>query len=283
MILVGCAPPIHTFTVVAPAKFPETMSIKSIEVRPFKVLSKQGKNYSIQLKKIIEAGIANEGFIKVVNNNSKTLLAGDVFFGKLQQSKYRTSYKTKKGTYRIYHFVKKITISGNYSLFDQNEKRTIIGDSFNINFDRKWTSSQNYGEAKASASSDEQIIHLALKQIANKIVSGVSPHKERIKRELKKGSDSNIELGITYLVNGRVDQAVAIWDQVVNNTVKPQDKAAAYYNIGVVKEARGQYKDAFELFSKANSFDIKEELYMKAMTRVERSQQAREKVNSQTQ
>ena len=62
---------------------------------------------------------------------------------------------------------------------------------------------------------------------------------------------------------------MSIWDQCIANAQSKEDKAAAYYNIGVIKESTGDYRDAFAIYSKANALLPKKELYIKAMTRVE--------------
>ncbi len=274
-------PETHTFAVVAPADYPDTLDIKSVQLKPFSVLSRYGKNYATQLKNMVETGIANEGYLTVVNRNANALISGDVNFGKIEKKSYNTSYKTKEETVYTYYYVKKLTITGNYSLFDQRRKNTIIGDSFNHNFEKEWSSSENSAEAEAKALTDEQIFHSALQEISQKIVYAASPHKETITRKLERGSDKSIKLGNKYVVNGRPDQAVSIWDQVIAKTEKVKDKAASYYNIGVVKEAQGKYKDAFELFSKANELWPERELYIIAMTRVEEAKRLRDRRNVQ--
>lgn len=270
-----------TFTVNAPAKYPASEIIRSVQVKPFTILSGRGEHHAVQLKKMIETSVANEGYVKVVNYDFDAVVSGNMNFGDIQKKSYSKSRKTKEGTKYTHYYGKKVTITGNYSLTDRNENRTIIGDSFNFNFEKEWSSYENSDEAEAKALTDEQIIQSALEGIAKEITAAVSPHKETVSRELEKGSDDNIKRGNTYLVNGRTDQAIAIWNQVAEQTEEVKDKAAAYYNIGVVKETEGKYKDAFELFSKANALCPDRELYIKALTRVEEIQQLNDRGKSQ--
>jgi tetratricopeptide (TPR) repeat protein len=149
----------------------------------------------------------------------------------------------------------------------------LTGDTVSVDFDKTWSSSESRSKARSKAYSDGQIINNALEAIAQKVSWAVSPHKETISRELQEGSDDNIKLGIKYLENGRTDQAISIWDQALHNTQDPKCKAAAYYNIAVIKESQGHYKDAFQLYSEANQILPHEELYIQSMTRVEQAQQ----------
>ncbi len=266
----------YTFTVTAPAKYPDTVVVKSVKVEPFQALSNHGRQYAAQLGRFVEIGIAKEGFIAVVDRNPMAVISGNIEFGKLQKDAYSTSYKSDDGTQYTYYYVKKLTIAGNYSLRSQNDGRVIMGDTFNVNFEKKWSSHENAGEAKAEALTDEQIVHSVLGQVASQIVSAATPHKKVVTRELEKGGDSNIELGNTYLENGRTGQAVGIWQQVADQTAETETKAAAYYNIGVVREAQGRHKEAFELFSSANRLNPEKELYMKAMSRTEKAHHSQE-------
>lgn len=282
LTLSGCMRSSHTFTVVAPAK--HAMKVTSLVVQPFQVSGRQAQNTALQLQQVLATRIASEGYVQVLAQ-APFALQGNLDVGAVETDSYtrdaiRTSGKTKKIiTYHYYD--KKLTITGSYALIERSSGRVITGDSIYAKPERT-TSSESSAEAHAQLPTDEQMLAAALNEIAGKIIAAISPHQERVTRELQRGLDANIALGITYLENGRVDQAVAIWQQVIRQTSKPKDKAAAYYNIGVVEEARGNYKNAFEMYRQANALDIHEKLYMQAMTRVEQAQQEREKTYQQT-
>ena len=267
----GCAKPKYTFDVIEAADYPNNLNIKTIEIEPFKSTSKYSESFAIQMKNKIENGIANEGFLKVVSKSGDAILTGDVSCSKVTENKFSKSYKTSDGREYTYYIVKKADITGNYSMIDQKDQSIIIGDSLNYSFSKEWSSDDGYSEARSIAYTDEKIYNMAMEDLAEKIVCAVSPHKTTVTRELETGCDQ-VDLGNTYMANGRFDQAIAIWDQVIQGAAYDKDdKAAAYYNVGIVKEAQGQFIDAFETFSKANQLMPEEELYIKALTRVENS------------
>lgn len=283
MLITSCAPTTHTFTTVAPAK--HSMAFETITINPFQVGSHRGSTYGEQLKQMLENTIANEGYLRVVTSSPITL-NGNLNISDIRTDSYTSTAKRTYGsgkteTVTYHHYIKKLTITGNYSLFDQSTNRTITGDTICANLERK-KSAEKSSQARAALPTDEEMVSVALTQITNDIVAAVSPHQQTVSRELKTGKDSNIALGITYLRNGRTDQAVAIWTQVIQQSMNAKDRAAACYNIGVVEESQGNYQNAFEYFSTANSLDITEELYMKAMTRVENAQRDRGRVYQQT-
>lgn len=279
-IVGGCAAPRYTFNVVAPAKYAE--KVDSVHIREFSTSSNSRYPYAYQLKKLIEAGIANEGYISVVNGEAECRLEGTLDIGGVQTHKYTTKTQKDNKTVYTYHFTKKLVVAGSFTMASQRRNKTLVGDSFTEIYNKSWSSDESYALAMAEAPPNEEIIHLLLKRIACDIVATVSPHRETVSRVLQAGENPNIKLGNTYLKNGRMEQAVGIWDQVIHSSQTPEDKAAAIYNIGVVKEAQGRYQDAFDLFSRANKLVPSEELYIQAMTRVENAQKQREKAQFQT-
>jgi tetratricopeptide (TPR) repeat protein len=226
---------------------------------------------------MVKSGIAKEGYIKIVENGGEATLSGMLNIGRVQGEATKSSYectkkrdgKKYKTTCYTYTYKKSHTVKLDYTLKGNRDNSTIYGDSLSESFDDSWSSSNSASDARMKAKADEQIIHDLLKTIADKVVKAVTPHKETVSRELQEGDSDNIKLGITYIENGRVEQALAIWDQCTVKLKKPKDIAAAYYNIGVIKESTGEYSNAFNLYSKANEILPKEELYIKAMTRAE--------------
>ncbi len=265
MLITSCAPPPPTASIVIPVKNP----VDSVTIQPFSAVSRLGKQYAPYLTNLIETGIANEGFT-LVTRDSNIVLSGHLNFGEVQTETFTKTSElgTKKKT--IYHCVKKLTVTGNYSLSDKTAvEQTIAGKPFNVTRAKEGLSHQSMTEAKVRTVTDEQLIHFVLEEIAKDIVSTISYHKAPV--ELKTGSDPGIEQGITYLTHGRVLQAIGLWEQVVNDlSVSDPDKAAAYYNIGTAKESQGGLEEAYEFYHKANTLDSDEELYMQALTRVKR-------------
>lgn len=284
-VTVGCAPQQYKFVVDSPPKYTCSNPIKTMEVMPFQ---SNNSRYGQQFSDLVKSGVANEGYISVVPKNAESTLTGLIEVGRIYndsrtESYECTYYKNKKAykkTCYTYYYTKKNSIKVNYNLHENREKNILYGDSYAEDFDKTWSSSESRSAAKVQALTDEQLIYNSMKKLAQKVVSDITPHKETVVRELQKGNSENVKLGITYLENGRIDQAIAIWDQVIENTTNPKDKAAAYYNIGVIKESQCYYKDAFELYSKANSILPAEKLYIKAMTRTEMSQHREEEMRS---
>lgn len=284
-LITGCSTKKYSFTIDAPAKYSSEYAFKRMEIQPFKTNRKQ---YGNTIATLLNSGVAKEGYIRVVQDGAECILAGvlDIgnFYKKTKTERYKcTKYRNEKkyeSTCYTYYYTKKVMIKVDYTLSGSADGNVIWGDSICYDFNKTWSSYESSSEARDRALTDDQIINGAVKGIALKIVQSVTPHKETVSRELQEGSDDNIKLGIKYLENGRTEQAISIWDQCINRSETPEDKAAAYYNIGVVKESQGFYRDAFELYSRADSLLPAEDLYIQSMTRVENLKKNGEKLRS---
>lgn len=272
--ITSCGNKKYSFTVDAPPEYSSQSIFKKIKIKPFKSNRRQDGHTIMTL---LKSGIAKEGYVNVVQSHEECLLNGELNIGKIHTNSSTENHKCTKysnghsyqTTCYSYLYNKKLFVKVDYTLQNSKNGNVIYGDSVNYNFDQTWSSSKSRSEARAQALTDDQIINTAISQISRRIVSAVTPHRETISRELEEGHNDNVKLGITYLTHGRIDQAIAIWDQCIKNSVKTTDKAAAYYNIGVIKESQGAYKDAFELYSKANLLLPAKELYIESMSRAE--------------
>jgi tetratricopeptide (TPR) repeat protein len=260
----------YSFEIDAPPKYSSQYVFKSMQIKGFE--SSQSA-YQQSFINMLKTGIANEGYIKIIDQSGESLLSGVLHIGKVLKGTETSSYecernKVKTTCYNHTHR-KKHLLKVDYSI-STKDNSIIFGESLSEEFDDSWYSSESQSAARGRAKTDEEIISKSLKTIAQKIVKAVSPHKETVSRELQDGDSDSVELGITYVENGRVEQALSIWDQCISKSDSTEEKAAAYYNIGVIKESQGNYRDAFDIYSKANTLLPKEELYIKAMTRSEK-------------
>ena len=274
-LFTACSPKEYSFQIDAPPKYSSQYIFKSMSVTNFNTNQRQ---YEKNIISMLKSGIAKEGYITIVQNGGDSTLTGILHIGEVSKNMDKSSYECKKTvdgkkvktTCHSYTYRKKHLLKVDYSLRSNKNNSTVYGDSISEEFSDSWYSGSSASGAKASATSDDKIINDSLKKIAKKIIKAVTPHKETVSRELEEGKSDSVKLGITYIENGRVEQALAIWDQCIANAESKEDVASSYYNIGVLKESKGEYRDAFAIYSKANTLLPKKELYIKAMTRVEK-------------
>jgi tetratricopeptide (TPR) repeat protein len=232
---------------------------------------------------MVRNGIAREGFIAVVAEPQDVTLRGDLrtaaVGSKTRQT--RRQYKDAQGrTHRstTYYIRKSAASSLNYSL--QRGATRVTGDTFHESFDREW-SGDSPQAAAAKTAPDEQILGTLVASLANRVVAAVSPHRERRTLRLEKRGHPGLGQGITYMKNGRYDQALSIWTQVAQQAAEPKARAAALYNMGVVKEAQGDFRTAFAYFREADKLLPGTERYIQALTRAEAEKAEQELLEQQ--
>ncbi len=285
ILATGCGPKKYSFTIDAPPAYANEYSFKQMKIEPFQ---SNRRPYGRAMQTLLASRIAREGYVTIVKNGQDCVLAGHVTIGKVHENYRSESYectkyrdgKSYKSTCYTYYCTKKMMANADYTLLAERDGGIVFGDSVAYDFEKTWSSRKSRADVRADALTADQIIDTAMQTMATAIVGTVTPHKETVKRELQEGSDDNIALGITYLENGRVDQAIAIWDQCIDRASSVEDKAAALYNIGVITESRGAYRDAFELYSRANSLMPAEVLYIQSMTRAEELNRKMEKLRN---
>ena len=281
----ACGAKKYSFEIDAPPKYSSKHVFKNMSVKNFNTNQHQ---YEQNIISMLKSGIAKEGYITMVQNGGDATLTGILHIGRVSKDMDERSYECKKKidgkkvktTCYSYTYRKKHLLKVDYSLRSNKDNSTVYGDSISEEFSDSWYSGSSPSDARGSATSDDKIINDSLKKIAEKIIKAVTPHKETVSRELEEGDSDSVKLGITYIKNGRVEQALAIWDQCIANAESKEDVASSYYNIGVLKESKGEYRDAFAIYSKANALFPQKELYIKAMTRVENLNKRVSKVRS---
>lgn len=247
----------------------------SLEVQPF---SANQRNYGAKLTALVKTGIANEKYLKVVEHGGQTILSGTLTIGRVNTNSHCKPYEIedkdgKKVTKYTCYYRKQFTSQATYSL--SKGGKVIAGNNFTDNYDSEWHG-ETAAEARTKAISDENILTNSLNTLARQIVSAVSPHQETWSFPLATGvawqfwkRHPSLKLGIQYYKSRRYDQAEKYWNQAIKQAVEPQDKAAAHYNIGVLRVHEGKYANAFRLFKKADELDPGNYLYMRALTKAE--------------
>ncbi len=270
----GCAKT-YSFTSHAMPNCSPKYHYNSIRIIPFE---SNYRHYGRELAALVAGGITKENFIAVTHHAAECELSAELRIGGMNSEMSSFPYecekendgKKYKTTCYRYEFSKRINIEISYVLKRREGGEILCADSFSLDYDKTWTSYESSSDARASALTDGGIIDAQLKKLAEKMIHAVSPHRVEIERELEKGhDDENIDQGIKYLLNGRAELAMQQWDLCIEQAVSKQDIAAAWYNIGVVKESLFRFKDAFYAYSKALDLFPENSKYLKSLKKVE--------------
>lgn len=220
--------------------------------------------------------LASEGLVQPVASGGMAELRGRVDVGEVrttQESETRP-YRADENelevvkTFTFHRVRKQLTVAASYEL--QMRGQLVAGDRLVRRLDQTWEGATPE-EALASAPSDESLEDTLLAQLVDELVRDVAPHRETRSLPLVTGASPALRSGITQLREGRLDQAFETWNGVVASSDDPADRAAAYYDMGLVREARGEYEDAFVSFANAEGLMPADPAYVEARARAERS------------
>lgn len=273
----ACKTTTYEIPVVAPARAVDR-SLASVRVEDFESDSDDGADVA----EAIRNGIVREGFIDVTASRADAVLSGSLRVGDVHSEEGSEIVEISDGdeTRRVrrYFIRKRSTVSLSYAL--SADGRRLAGNDFSFSFDQEWRGDSRRS-ARSRAATDEKIQATLLARVVPEVVADVSPHREVRELELRKGGHPGLVQGIVYMKNERYDQAFGIWRQVAEQASEASDRAAARYNMGVVKEVRGEHEDAFALFREADQLDPGNELYIEALSRVEEAKRQRTRLEQQ--
>lgn len=264
-MLVGCSVTPIQKEVNMPSN--KGVALQSVNIRNFKGGTKAQGN---EMSRLIIGELNRQGHVVVTKDKPEGIMTGEMDIGPLRTSEWIDQWECKDKDDQVktctsYKYKAEKSLSASYELQLKNE---LVADTFSEPFKQE-SSGDSYGEAKAKVPAEKDIDSLLMSRVANKIAADISPHKENRTFNYKNGSDSNIKIGIIYVKNGRYDQAESIFRQVIEQTPKIENRAAATYNLGLLHEMQDDFKQAFEYYRIANQLVLGQEDYIEALTRAE--------------
>jgi len=272
LFLTACS---TTTSVPGSVKMPSTKGVaaKSITIGEF---SGNNRQASDELKAKVTAYINREGFTDAVTSRGQGLLSAKINMGRLNRDSWKTDHEDKDDkTYYRYHAKHSKNLSVSYR-YKSGSK--IITDVHEASYEDEESSKDGYSEAKRELLSEDKINNKLVKEVARSIAYDLTPHRKAVTFDFIKGDevavgfgsvDKNLETGVKYVESKRFPEAESIFQQVIDNTTKPKTRAAAMYNIGLLREMHEDYKSAFEIYADASQIDLASDRYRNAMSRAE--------------
>ncbi|MDG4595445.1 MAG: hypothetical protein P9F75_07090 [Candidatus Contendobacter sp.] len=269
LFLAGCATPVTEKILMPPKDVPEL--IKSVQINTF---SANSGDYGRRVTEAIRSLLVKEGYIQVVNQGGQAVLKGDVNIGRINRVTDSNSYQVKvkdrggsKRTETRYIYTITTGVASNITYTVSKGGKAIGGNSYNITYNKQVTGSSS-DEARSNAESDDSIILGQIQELAQKVVAGISPHSENWEFKPQGGS-GDLDAGVEYYRKGLYPQAESYWSRVAQQAVRPEEKAAAHYNLGMLNMRNGQYPQAFANFREADKLQPANAVYMDALRKVE--------------
>ncbi len=258
----------------------------------FTVVSRNELNRILEEQKLQYSGLIDKNSTVKVGNliGVQAMISGNVIDASFNKSSYyATRYRClDKKCKELREYLVRCT-KGTYNLnislkmSDVEFGDIIYADTFNkartYNHCKDEAGSlPNFGTIMSSFSND----------IANSFISKISPTKKIMSVELldepeidyNDKQDKLLEYSLKYIESARYDKAEQLLSELLTST---NDKCyVAAYNLGVVKESKGEYKLAKQLYDLADSLVLEpNDVINEAVKRINNQLQNRELVNKQ--
>ncbi len=232
----------------------------------FTIVSRNDFNKIVEEQKIQNSGLVDQETVVDIGNliGAQAIISGNVGSATAQDTYFytkRSRCADKKCKELIYYKVrckKRIVgLSAELRMVDIAQGDIIYADTMNRN--RTYTHCSDDSRALPSR---EMVAQDLAESIANSFIYKLTPHYRNFRVVLLEDGDLDysdeqerlLEVSLTYIEQGRFDKAEQFLIQLIDST--GAQSYVAFYNLGVVKEAQGNYLEAKEYYENADNLMI---------------------------
>jgi len=247
----------------------------------FTIISRNDFNKIVEEQKIQNSGLVDQNTVVSVGEliGAQAIISGNVGKVTSQDSYFyemRTRCADKKCSELVYYKVRcknrAVGLSAELRIVDIEKGDVIFADRLSKNAVYKHCS--DYSNALPSAEMAAQNLSVAM---ANEFTYRLTPHYRSFKVSLLEEADLDyndeqerlFEVSLAYIEQRRYDKAEQFLGELIDATASKS--YVAFYNLGVVKEAQGEYEEAKEYYQYADNLMIEPvEEINRAVVRIEK-------------
>lgn len=275
-LISACSEPSTVVSVDVPAQNLNRI-VSPIRVNNF---SSNRSTYGRKLAEQVKSDLLGAGYVKISKNGGQGILSGNIDIDRSTSNTSSHTYKSKKrGSYTVYTATKNTVGRASYTLVDR-AGNTISSGVYKAEQSSS-SSDESSSDARSRNPSDEKHRELIIEELSAKITAAISPTKSSSKVSLQSGNHPGFEYGRKYLEGGLLPQAINAWKQAAKESKRSSDKAAAYYNMGVAYESKRSYKQAYDMFKKADEYKPADSTIIKGLVRLRRAKKQQNLIKNQ--
>ena len=232
----------------------------------FTIVSRNDFNKIIEEQKIQNSGLVDSETVVDIGDliGAQAIISGDVGRVTSQNSYYyekRSRCADKKCKEFIYYKVRcvqrVIGLSAELRMVDVAQGDIIYADTMN-----RRATYRHCSDDRRAFPSKELVAQKLAESIANTFISKLTPHYRNFRVVLLEDGDLDysdeqerlLEISLSYIEQGRFDKAEKFLIDLIDST--DSQSYVAFYNLGVVKEAEGNYVEAKEYYENADDLMV---------------------------
>jgi len=245
----------------------------------FTVVSRNDINKVIQEQKLQNSGLVNdENIVKVgeligaqaiISGNVSPVAKEDSYF---YEPRVRCANRkcTELETYNIRCLKRLVGLSAEVRIVDVTKGDIIYADTLS-----RSTSFKHCADDSRAIPSKTMVAQRLAQDLADEFTYKLTPHYRRFNVKLLEDPDLDytdeqeklLEFALRYIKKGRYDKAEQLLKELVDST--NMKSYVPFYNLGVIKEAQGKYKEAKEYYEYADNLMVEPvDEINEAMTRI---------------
>ncbi len=232
----------------------------------FTIVSRNDFNRIVEEQKIQNSGLVDQETVVEIGNliGAQAIISGNVGKVTSQDSYFyekRSRCADKKCKELVYYKVRcmnrVVGLSAELRMVDIAQGDIIYADTMNRS--RTYTHCSDDSRALPSR---EMVAQDLAESIANNFIYKLTPHYRNFRVVLLEDPDLDyndkqeqlLEVSLKYIEQGRFDKAEQFLIQLIDST--GAQSYVAFYNLGVVKEAEGNYAEAKEYYENADNLMV---------------------------
>lgn len=232
----------------------------------FTVVSRNDLNKVIAEQKLQNSGLVNDdniakvgeliGAQAIISGNVSPISSQDSYF---YESRVRCANKkcTEVKTYRVRCMKRLVGLSAELRIVDVTKGDIIYADTLS-----RSTSFKHCADDARAIPSKTMVAQRLAEDIADEFTYKLTPHYRRFSVKLLEDPDLDytneqeklLEVSLKYIEQGRYDKAEQFLKELIDST--NMKSYVAFYNLGVIKEAQGKYKEAKEYYEYADNLMV---------------------------
>jgi len=211
------------------------------------------------------------------------LIMGSGTYSIKDNGKWET-YKEKKVEKKRYRLYRGVTVNINFKIVNVTTGTIVVSKTNSVSNGKsnKYSSTGTDEKAAIKAVPDwHPIVDELVNRVLSTTINQIAPHYVTESRKIEEGESDQMEASVEYVKRNLWDDAVEIWEMVLQNpSAEQEDKVAATYNIGLYYELIGQLDMAEEYFDKAFKMSGNDD-YLDSKARVNRRRKELERLRQQ--
>ena len=238
-------------------EFADALNQAIVENGFYKVIERSQLKKILQEQQLTFSGLVEEDASRKLGSllGADAIITGNIsdysFKDGGEWKKEKRYNKEKKKHYYVKRFnaFRNARAEVNIKVIDVKTGQIMLSKTFTKKANKNVKKASRMDAIKALPSGKELLSGIK-NNIVRTFVNKIAPHKVYRRERILSGKDERFKSTVKFAQGGLWDNAIPIWKDIAENGIM-KDKKAAYYNLAIAYQARGDYDTALNYIDEA--------------------------------